>query len=501
MRPHPYRGDYINGRFSKVKPAEATGELSSHNPAQISDQVYTGPFAVSRVDKAVEAAQRAQRAWAELPFAKRAGYLKKIAAQLSNRKEDLAALITRELGKPLWEARGEAAACAAKVGITLEEGLALTREHRPEGVAGRYLFKPHGVLSVIGPFNFPAHLINGHVIPALATGNTVVIKPSEVTPAVGQLYAEILDEADLPKGVVNVVQGDGRVGAALSAHPGVDGVLFTGSYDVGRRIQAATLDQPWKILALEMGGKNPAIVLDDAPLEKAVHDVLWAAYVSAGQRCSATSWAIVHRKVVDAFTERLVAQAQRVSIGDPTAPGTFMGPLATEAAREKYLAGARAGEAEGAEALLSPQAHPELTQGYFVQPGIHRVRTIVEGSAYQTQELFGPDVAIYEVHDLDEAVAMANSLDYGLSASVFTQDPRRFEQALGRLDFGCINHNAPTCGASSKLPFGGLKKSGNHRPAGLFSSLYCAAPVASLEGPSEVNLEAISPGFGWGGEG
>ena len=495
MDPVEYLGDYIRGRFVKAK--DPDGVIVSISARDKTDEVGRFPFRLAAVDEAVQAARRAQGEWAALTLADRIKSLKKIKAALVNREDDLARLITRELGKPLWDARGEARACIAKVDVTIEAGLKLVETVHPEGVSGRYAFKPHGVLGIIGPFNFPVHLSNGHILPALATGNTVILKPSEVTPAAAQLYAEILDDADLPKGVFNLVQGDGTVGSALAGHPGIHGVLFTGSYAVGQKIRKLTFDQPWKTLALEMGGKNPAIVLDDCDLEKAVHDVLWASYVSAGQRCTATSWAIVHKKKVDAFVARLKEKAERVVVGDPLDDGVFMGPLATEAARERFLSGVRDGEAEGAEAILAPRALEHDPDGWYVTPGIHRVHEVRDQSPYQTEELFGPDVAVYSVRDVEEAVALANSVDYGFATSVFTADDKRFEWAFRHLDYGIINKNAPTCGASSKLPFAGIKKSGNFRPAALFSTLYCTYPVATLEGPAHLDPGKVSPGLPW----
>jgi succinylglutamic semialdehyde dehydrogenase len=497
MKPVEARGDYVGGTFVPQSPDAADGVIVSVSARDTADEVGRFPWRRDAVDAAVAAAREAQPAWARMPAGQRFEALRRLRDRLTARAEDLARLMCRELGKPLWEARTEAKACAAKVDVTLDEGMALVAPVRPSGLAGGYAFKPHGVLSIIGPFNFPVHLANGHVVPALATGNTVVVKPSEVTPAVGQLYAEIVAEADLPPGVFNLVQGEGPAGAHLAAHPGVDGVLFTGSYDVGRRIQEATLDQPWKVLALELGGKNPALVLEDTDLDKAVHDVLWAAYVTCGQRCSATSRAIVHASIADAFVTRLAEKARKIVVGDPMQDGVFMGPLATEAAREKFLSGVAAGEAEGAETILRAEALDHDPAGWYVTPGIHRIHQIRDASRYQREELFGPDVAVYTVGDLDEAVALANGVDYGLAASVFTKDRARFEHAHARLAFGCINWNAPTCGASSRLPFGGVKKSGNHRPAALFSTLYCAYPVATLEGPAALDTSKLSPGLSW----
>lgn len=497
MKPIAYKGDYIRGRFVKVRESDADGQIVSISARDRTDEVARFPYRIAAIDEAVTAARNAQPDWAALSEAQRSKAIRKVKAQLHNHREELADLICRELGKPLWDAHGEVRAAIAKIDVSIKEGLPLVATHEPEGLDGSYHFKPHGVLGIIGPYNFPLHLLNGHVIPALLTGNTVVVKPSSLTPAIGQLYARIVDEADLPRGVFNLVHGSGsQSGNALAGHPGIHGVLFTGSYAVGQQIRKMTFEQPWKILALEMGGKNPAIVLEDCNLEKAVHDVLWAAYVSCGQRCSATSWALVHKKKLKDFLSLLEEKTRQITVGDPMDPNTFMGPIASESARDKFLEGIKAGEAEGAEPILSAGRLAHDPDGWYVTPGIHHVHKVLEGSTYQTEELFGPDVAIYSIRNLEEAVTLANSVEYGLAASVFTADKKKFDWAFQHLEYGCINHNAPTCGASSRLPFGGVKKSGNHRPAALFSAYYCTQPVASLEGQAKLPDE-FSPGLNW----
>jgi succinylglutamic semialdehyde dehydrogenase len=348
---------------------------------------------------------------------------------------------------------------------------------------------------VLGPFNFPLHLPNGHVLPALACGNAVVFKPSEVAPHAAELYARCLLEAGVPRGAFNLVQGPGPVGAALAAHPDVDGVLFTGSWATGLAIQRATLGQP-KLLALEMGGKNAALVLRDADEDKACYDALFSAFVSAGQRCTAASRLIVEGPPAraDALARRIAALAARLSVGHPLDDGVFMGPLASEAALAKFEeAIARA----PAEVVLAPHTlSPRGLRGCYTSPAVHRVRR-PSGTAYEREELFGPDLAVYDAPDEESAVALANATEYGLAASVHTARLDAFERCLAGLRCGVVNWNAPTVGASGRLPFGGLKKSGNHRPAGLFSSLYCAAPVAILEGEAHLDRKKLATGVAW----
>ena len=421
--------------------------------------------------------------------------MRRIGEVLTGREEELARAIALEVGKPLWEARAEMQACAAKAAITIEDGMKLVKDFAAPGQANAECrFRPLGVAAVLGPFNFPVHLPNGHVLPALACGNTVVLKPSEIAPQAAELYVRCLVEAGAPAGVVNLVQGPGPVGAALASHPDVDAVLFTGSWGVGQAIERACLGQT-KLLALEMGGKNAAIVLRDADLDKAIYDAVFSAFVTAGQRCTAASRLIVEGppERADAVAARVAAVAQRLSIGHPLRDGVFMGPLASETALEKFLAGVQTAP----EPVLAPRSlSPGGLRGCYATPGVHRVRERT-GSPYEREELFGPDLAVYHASSAEEAVAIANATDYGLAASVHTASRAAFERCLSQLDCGVVNWNAPTVGASGRLPFGGLKRSGNHRPAGLFSTLYCAAPVAIMHGQDHLDRARLAAGIAW----
>jgi succinylglutamic semialdehyde dehydrogenase len=487
-------GDYIGGRFLLPPEGGGDGLIERVSPRDYEDVVLRAPFRHAAVEEAVASARAAARPWARTGLDARKALLVALRGALAARGDELAAAITREVGKPGWEARAEVQAALAKVDITLSDGLALVAP-REMAEGQRYAFKPHGVAGVLGPFNFPLHLVHGHVVPLLVTGNTVVIKPSELTPLVGQLYAQCFEAAGFPAGVFNLVQGDASQGALLAAHPELDVVALTGSFAAGQSIKRATLEQPHKLLALELGGRNPAIVLADADLDKAVHDVLWGAFVTAGQRCSGTAVALVARELFDAFLSRARAQLAQIAVGDPLRPDVFMGPLISQAAQGRYLAQLAQAQVEGAEAVVAPRALELSPRGAYVSPSLHLVRA-PRGAAYEREELFGPDLALEPVDDLDHAIARANHSPYGLSASVFTRDEHAFEHALGELRYGCVNLNAPTCGASSRLPFGGTKQSGNHRPAALFSTFYSSYPVASIRGPASLDPRTLSPGWG-----
>jgi len=483
--------DFIAGSWADPKAPD--GAIEDRSPADLSLLLGRHPWAVSQADAAVAAAREAQPAFAARPSGDREQLVRRIGAVLKDREEELARAIALDVGKPLWEARTEAQACSAKAAITAGEGMKLVSPFPAPGQPGaKCRFRPLGVLAVLGPFNFPVHLPNGHILPALACGNAVVFKPSEVAPQAAEVYARCLEQAGVPRGLFNLVQGGPAVGAALAAHEGVDGVLFTGSWAVGQAIQKANQGRT-KLLALEMGGKNAAIVLADADLEKAAYDVLFSAFVSAGQRCTAASRAIV---VGDArrFAQRIVQLARKLSIGHPLDDGVFMGPLASPAALEKFERGIRAAEAETL--LDARRLQPRGLEGCYVSPSVHFVGQR-RSSPYEREELFGPDLAVYPAASEEEALQIANATDYGLAASVHTRSEQAFDRCQRALECGVVNWNAPTVGASGRLPFGGLKRSGNHRPAALWSTLYCSAPVAVLRGDGAFDRTKLAPGVAW----
>jgi succinylglutamic semialdehyde dehydrogenase len=496
VTPIAARGDYLGGQFVAPSDDRADGLIERTSPRDYDDLIARHAYREQAVDEAVAHARASFPSWSLSSIEARSRSLLALKAALLARSGELAQLITREIGKPTWEAESEVQAALAKIDVTLSDGLALVAEREMGGPSQRYVYRPHGVAAVLGPFNFPLHLVHGHVVPALATGNTVVVKPSELAPSVGQLYAECVHAAGLPPGVFNLVQGGPSVGARLAAHPDVDAVMLTGSYLVGQAVKRATLEQPHKLLALELGGRNPAIVLADADLDKAVHDVLWGAFVTAGQRCSGTAVALIERSLFSAFSARVREKVASFRVGDPLRPDVFMGPLISEAARLRHRAALAKAQSEGVLSLLGASDVSGVPRGSYVGPSVHQVLE-ARGLAYEVEELFGPDLALQPVDDLDAAIAIANASPYGLSVSVFCDRESAFEHAFARLRYGCVNWNAPTCGASSRLPFGGTRKSGNHRPAALFSTLYSTYPVASLRGPLTLDQHKLSPGVVW----
>ncbi len=483
-----FLGNYIDGRWMLSDSPDEEWQVQS--PANLKDIVIRPSGKYDHVDLAVAAARKAYLPWAHLGVEKRKVHLQRLKGVFAARGAALSELISRETGKPLWETKTEAQALINKIDITLNFSLELvsTQEVKDAlpGVTGFIRHKPRGVMAVIGPFNFPAHLPNGHIIPALITGNTIVFKPSDKTPGVGQWMAECFHAAEFPPGVFNLVQGQAEVGKRLGVHDGVDGILFTGSYEVGLKIKQETMTHFWKLLALEMGGKNATIVWEDADINKAVYESIVGSFMTAGQRCSCTSRIILHPKIRDQFIDLFYANAKRLKIGH-WRDAVFMGPLISADSVEKYIRYQEIGRREGAESLMRGKALSLENDGYYVTPSINIVEKFDPKSVYQKSEIFGPNVAIFSAQSFEEALAINNSSGFGLVMSVFTQSRQLFDQALIEAQVGQVNWNRTTNGASSKLPFGGMNKSGNDRPSAHYAVQYCTVPVSSLEDSSPFN--------------
>jgi succinylglutamic semialdehyde dehydrogenase len=466
--------------------------LVSRSPADPTDEIGRFPIADARaVDDAVTRARTAFPAWRDTGFEARAAVLRRFAQLAGERKEALAQLIAREVGKALWDARGEAQLLAAKVEATLGDGMRFVAPIEA-GAGARATFHPRGVLAVLGPFNFPAHLPNGHIVPALATGNAVIFKPSDLAPAVGAWMAALWREAGLPDGVFAILQGGADVGRRVALHAGIDGVLFTGSWAAGRAIAEATLDQPGKLLALELGGKNAMIVCADAELDLAIAEAALSIAATTGQRCSSLSRIFVEEPLADAFAEQLALVLSELQIGAPLDAGTFMGPLVSHAAHEKVMRYRALAAAAGGTRLAcgaTPRPSP------WIAPGLVRFAGAKQDHAYQREEIFGPEAALYPVADLDHAIAATNDSEYGLAAAVMTRDRARYEHCIGRVRTGILNWNRGTIGASGRLPFGGGRRSGNDRPAGILSTVYCTVPQSHLEHTGGFDPNALPPGM------
>lgn len=497
-------GDYINGQFNAAK--DPLGEITRFSPADLSDKIGSFNYSFQSVDKAVDAAKKAFKKWQLVPLEERKNLLLKFKSLIEKHQDRFEEIICREVGKPPWETKSEIKTMINKIEITLKEGLDVIKPFdvpkASKGALGRCRYKPRGVLAVIGPFNFPCHLPNGHIIPALATGNCIVFKPSELTPGTGQLYAETIHQVGFPPGVFNLVQGEGRLGGYLTKHPGIDGILFTGSYETGFKIQQETFHDYWKIRALEMGGKNATIILQDADLKKSLADSVLGSFLTAGQRCTATSRIIIHKSIASEFIEKFHNISKELVIDHPFAEKfdrktPFMGPLINDKAQEKYLMFQDIAVREGAERIMRGKSLDRKPDGFYVSPSIHLIKKHDSKSIFQQTEIFAPSVSFYIVDNLEDAIEIANDTSYGLALSVYTASEESYEKAFHLSRTGIVNWNSSTVGASSKLPFGGILKSGNDRPTALFATQYCTYPVAELLDTSSFDPSTLPPGINY----
>jgi succinylglutamic semialdehyde dehydrogenase len=489
-------GDYVQGEFRVASNPDAELEIAS--PADASDITAVHACARAALTGAIQAARTAWPSWRRTSIESRAELLRRYQASLRAHHAELANMIAREVGKPLWEAKTEVDAMIAKVDITLGDARRLTDDVRLADLPGEIRHRPLGVIAVIGPFNFPGHLPNGQIVPALLLGNCVVHKPSEKTPTTATIMARCIHEAGFPAGVFNVVQGPGAFGAELASHREVDGVMFTGSPEVGRRILASQGERLDRLVALELGGKNASIALDDCDVERTARAVAFSAYVSAGQRCTATSRLIATPRVRDALVQRIAELARKLRVGHPLAGDVFMGPVISAAALSRLIAAQAAARAAGFQAVVpGGPAEVDGYVGHYARPALHLApASAASAPGYSDAELFGPDLAVYPAQDEAEAFALANETWSGLTAAVFTASADAFERATDALRVGVLHWNRATAGASSRLPFGGVRDSGNHRPAGAFAGLACVYPLA-IQHPTETEKTRLAtwPGF------
>lgn len=460
--------------------------LVSRNPAADGAVVFETGYTVGAVADAAKAAAAAQPAWARLTQAQRATHLEAFKKEIAARADQLADAIVIETGKIRSEAKLEVQTLLNRFDLVKT---AMAADLKPGQVApGEHLrYAALGVVGVIGPFNYPLHLCHAHVVPALLAGNTVIIKPSDITPLCGQRYAEAALAAQLPAGVLNVVVGSGEVGAAMVESPLVRGLAFTGSWAVGRRILEGALDRPELLVALEMGGKNVCVVLDDCAIRQAVHEVAVGAWLSAGQRCTGTERVLVHRKIADRFLAGLADVARGLKFGNPEDASVFAGPLATHGALTKLEQAIETAKKAGAEAIVAGE---KLPGGFYRTASIHKLPDGVHHvPGYTDLEVFGPDLCVEIIDSDDEAISVIDASRYGFANAVFTASAARFEEFAARTRSGILNRNRSTNLASPKLPFFGVGRSGNYRPAGAWAHRNLTVPVAVLENP----LGAVTP--------
>lgn len=456
--------------------------MSSVDPADASIVWQAQAANTTQVNEAVAAAREAFPNWANRRIEERIEIIERFAALVKNHSEDIATLISRETGKPIWETRTEVAAMIGKVTIsqTAYHERTGTKASNLPGAKAVLRHRPHGVVAVFGPYNFPGHLPNGHIVPALIAGNTIVFKPSELAPAVSDLIIQLWQQAGIPAGVLNLVQGQRETGIALANHDGIDGLFFTGSPQVGHLLHDSFAGHPGKILALEMGGNNPLLVSQHTQDTRAViHEIVQSAFLSAGQRCTCARRLLIPKGAHGDHIIEQLANATRSLVIDrfDAEPAPFMGPVVSAQAADGLL--------QNYQKLVKLGATPivEMTRGDrqtgFVTPGILDATEVLD--TLPDEEYFGPLLTVIRYDSLDQAMDIANNTRFGLSAGILSDQREEYEWFLQHSRAGIINWNRQTTGASSSAPFGGTGASGNHRASAYYAADYCAYPVASIE--------------------
>ena len=480
---HWIAGEWVAGE------GEPMNSLSPYNNEVVWEGVSATP---AQVESAVSAARQAFVSWKKLSFAEREAIVLAFAEQVKEHSEQIAEVIAKETGKPIWETRTEAGAMAGKIAISIRAYHDRTGETTREAAGNQIVLRhrPLGVMAVFGPYNFPGHLPNGHIVPALLAGNTVVFKPSEQTPMTGELAMKLWEKAGLPKGVINLVQGAKETGIALADSKGIDGLLFTGSANTGHILHRQFAGQPGKMLALEMGGNNPMVITDNyGELDATVYTIIQSAFISAGQRCTCARRLYVPvGEKGDVLVEKLVEATKKIRVDQPFAePAPFMGPQISEAAA-KFILDAQANlQSLGGVSLLEAKGG----QAAFVTPGIIDVTPIAE---LPDEEYFGPLLQVVRYQGLEKAVELANDTRFGLSAGLVSTDDGEWDYFVDHIRAGIVNRNRQLTGASGDAPFGGPGASGNLRPSAYYAADYCAYPMASMEGGETLLPATLSPG-------
>lgn len=447
----------------------------------------------AEIAQKIKAAEEAFPAWKRRNFEERALFVKRFQSLLEKRTKELSTMISKEMGKPLWESVSEIKAMRNKIDISIQafHERCPMKTHSLEGSLSITRHKPHGVVAVFGPFNFPGHLPSGHIIPALLAGNTVLFKPSELTPGTGQMLVDLWHETGIPKEVIQIVQGGKEVGLQLVQEKAIRGIFFTGSHGAGRAIAKASLEFPGRIVALEMGGNNPLIIGSVSNLQVTIFIIIQSAFLTSGQRCScARRLILIENEQTEILLEHLVKTTKELSIGAHTVyPEPYMGPVVTVDAAKKLISSFELLKKSGGRALLDMKHLDEKTA--LLSPGIIDMTGIKTADC----EYFGPLLQIILVKNLDDAIQVANDTAFGLCAGIVSDQEAEYQKVLDCVRAGVINWNTPTTGASSLAPFGGLGLSGNFRPSAYYAADYSAYPVASTEALKALLPPQLPPGF------
>lgn len=481
---HWIAGDWVLGEGETIQ------SLSPYN----SEVVWKGESATeAQVESAVNAARNAFIEWKKLPFENRQAIVERFAELVKENADSIAEVIAKETGKPFWETKTEAGAMVGKIAISIRAYHERTPYKEREAAGNKIVLRhrPLGVMAVFGPYNFPGHLPNGHIVPALLAGNTVVLKPSEQTPWTSEVIMKLWQKAGLPKGVINLVQGARATGEALANAKGIDGLLFTGSANTGHILHRQFAGDTGKMLALEMGGNNPMVISKAfGDLDATVYTIVQSAFISAGQRCTcARRLYVPEGKQGDALLARLVDVTKNIHVDQPFSETTpFMGPQISIAAAEFILNAQKKLQALGGESLLEARSLGHA----FVSPGIIDATNVVE---LPDEEYFGPLLQVIRYATLAQAVELANDTRYGLSAGLVSTDDSEWDYFVEHIRAGIVNRNRQLTGASGDAPFGGPGASGNLKPSAYYAADYCAYPMASMEGDACEIPEQLSPGL------
>ena len=468
-----FLGSYINGHFKKKLKAPLIKHIS---PGDFKDLIfYWSKFDFNQLDQVILSGKKAHQSWSRLSLNQRIQKLRPLKKIIQKNIAAWAEIISRETGKALWESQGEVKALIVKWDFFSKLASHRLQTQKVPLVKGRLSFKSRGLVLVIGPFNFPMHLPFGQILPALLAGNTVIFKSSEKTPASAQKLAQAFSQLNLEPGLFQMIQGGAGVSKKLCQHKAVDAIFFTGSFKTGQNIKEDLIKDFSKLLVLEMGGYNSTVIWEDADIDRAVKESLKACFWTSGQRCTSTSQILIHKKISKEFTKKFIEEAQALKIG-PWYEKPFMGSLISKQALKNFFSLQKEIQKKGGKILLKGRQILK-DKGFYVSPGIYKMN-FDKKSSFGTQENFTPQVILYESSHLDNILEMINHSGYGLSLSVFTKNSGVKRELFYRAKVGLIHWNMSSAGASSYLPFGGLGKSGNDRPAGSLALDFCVSPLA-----------------------
>lgn len=493
-----YRGDYFDGYFVPVK--NAIGEIHSKNPGNLELAPVAIPFTYDRVSEVASVAKKSFQTWKRHPIPERKKILKKYRDILSERAEDLARLLSFEVGKPLWEARNEVGQCLNVLdiffGAQTQLESTLGEEKATPLASGNARFFPRGVALIISPANEPAYKPHSQLVPALLNGNSVILKTSRQAPLVGQMIAEFFNECGIPRGVFNTMHGDAELARRLSMHSAIDLIFFTGAPETGQKILKQVVTDHSKTVILESGGINPVVIWEDSHYTQALHETLFAAFSASGQLGTSTRRILIHERILDRFLKDFHGLAKKCRVGYGLTDGgdaPFMGPLMNDEALESYLRFQGIAVREGCEEIMRGKTLDRNMKGFYASPSIHLVPACDPKSVYQKSEIQGPNVALYQVKEIEEVSEIINQPQHTLVSSIYTAKRENFEKLAEELDCGMLNWNLPTTHFSLKLPYGGIRRSGNARWMGSLAGFQCTQILSCLERTSPFELTSLPP--------